>query len=977
MRERFMVFLRCFVVNASRFLGCFVSSDSNSFPVDHNANRVQALLGAPSHAPESAHVVAAHPTILRVFDVRTFAQILSAVVQSVMVFVVAFFSRFQSENHTVHGYRLSAFILRRSRTAIESVVSAPISAAGGEPIPLRKPIKIGSINYRVLALRKWNKTVGLVERLNNLVSFHGELHGSSSKGLVNFSRYLTIILLLFIAPLAFSQNTTVSGQVTDSGAQSWNSGTVTYKFNPVPSYNGPYSLAGGAFNPVTTYSTTMNASGAYSALSVPTNTAITPSGSSWTVTVCPQATSPCYNTSVILNTGTQTVNVTPPAISVTPGANVSVYSTSEVAGAAIGSQVYLIGTGLQLCGAVTGTTCTTWNTAGGSSGGGLPSGIASPLCNNGVPGVQITGSFVCGFIYNDGLPVSNTVTTTLNGSTITVPGGNLTALGSTVTGMIGWVTNTAQGYPSAPTCPASTFTVVDATHLTFTAANDCTATLTATGTLVIGHQDGANLTAAWTALGCGDLHLPTTSNNLAASPRSGAYIITNAGQWNTNTPSPYCTGGAPTNGYYAGNSVEGGIASTNIILSPDFAWNTTNCPLNNAIGVCFGSALANMRGIYIEAFGMTTCGSTQLIVVQGQGGGRAESVNVSNICWVGSGGNTNLTGMAWTGGNYHMSQGGVQFVGSVDCWNRDSGGSGYSNYSYASSCNNVSASNGGGLSVAVGSSLTDTNSVFYNNVIGGNLISTGGIFQTTSVSGTFQHYGGQDTAGAFVGSAYSNVAIYCNGASGNIVLNGNTIAMPAANGAGLWLFTSGCKAAVQNTKWTGVASANPVVLVAGTVFQNQGGNTPPNFGTSLFANSGQGQIIADGHSAAGTGTGTCTSSTTLFLRTTGINTAGAVMPTTCTATTADVGQRVSGARVIWGMTVTATHAGFSASSGVVTLLKNGSATALTCTIGTGTTCTDSNSAHYVTCADGDLITFQVTTQATEVLAGLNAFAMWD
>ena len=69
-----------------------------------------------------------------------------------------------------------------------------------------------------------------------------------------------------------------------------------------------------------------------------------------------------------------------------------------------------------------------------------------------------------------------------------------------------------------------------------------------------------------------------------------------------------------------------------------------------------------------------------------------------------------------------------------------------------------------------------------------------------------------------------------------------------------------------------------------------------------------------------------------------------------------------------GLTVTATHVGVSSSSGVVTVNKNGSATALTCTMGTTLACSDTT--HSVSFVAGDFITISFTTQASEVLAGV-------
>jgi hypothetical protein len=65
----------------------------------------------------------------------------------------------------------------------------------------------------------------------------------------------------------------------------------------------------------------------------------------------------------------------------------------------------------------------------------------------------------------------------------------------------------------------------------------------------------------------------------------------------------------------------------------------------------------------------------------------------------------------------------------------------------------------------------------------------------------------------------------------------------------------------------------------------------------------------------------------------------------------------------------------NAASGVVTVLKNGGATTITCTIGVGTRCVDG--VHSVALVVGDRIDFQFTTQAADTLAGVKAFVQWN
>src|ERR1700689_3188925 len=146
------------------------------------------------------------------------------------------------------------------------------------------------------------------------------------------------ILLMWccFALAAFGQSTTVSGQVTDSGSQAWNNGTYSFSFVPNPQYpNSQYTWTGGAFNSNAQINGNLSGSGAYS-VSIPSNANISPVNSSWKLTVCPQATSGCFTTPATTIFGsTQTLNVPPPAVTVTVAANVVplAYADSEVTGA--------------------------------------------------------------------------------------------------------------------------------------------------------------------------------------------------------------------------------------------------------------------------------------------------------------------------------------------------------------------------------------------------------------------------------------------------------------------------------------------------------------------------------------------------------------------------------------------------------------------------------------------------------------------
>jgi len=117
-------------------------------------------------------------------------------------------------------------------------------------------------------------------------------------------------------------------------------------------------------------------------------------------------------------------------------------------------------------------------------------------------------------------------------------------------------------------------------------------------------------------------------------------------------------------------------------------------------------------------------------------------------------------------------------------------------------------------------------------------------------------------------------------------------------------------------------------------------------------------------------TGTFTASTTVYMPGFGGS------ATTCTTTTAAGGMPAVNAGTIRNLQAKASAAAKNGSDGVITILKNGSSTGITCTIGTGTTCSDTT--HSASVAAGDVLTITVTTAASEPLANLNiAFELWN
>lgn len=93
--------------------------------------------------------------------------------------------------------------------------------------------------------------------------------------------------------LARAQSTTVSATVVDQSSTTWINGTWALDFVPNPNAGSPPFWNGNPF-PSTQwhYSGALDSSGHFSQ-SVPSNNFITPSGSTYTITVCPNATATC------------------------------------------------------------------------------------------------------------------------------------------------------------------------------------------------------------------------------------------------------------------------------------------------------------------------------------------------------------------------------------------------------------------------------------------------------------------------------------------------------------------------------------------------------------------------------------------------------------------------------------------------------------------------------------------------------------
>ena len=109
---------------------------------------------------------------------------------------------------------------------------------------------------------------------------------------------------------------TVTGTVTDANSQAYANGTYLFTFAPAAGIPGPYYFGGATFPITTSYSGSLDSSGAFS-VSMEPNNQITPSGSQWIFRFTPAADAPSYQTQLAINgAGDISSSITPPAIQV-------------------------------------------------------------------------------------------------------------------------------------------------------------------------------------------------------------------------------------------------------------------------------------------------------------------------------------------------------------------------------------------------------------------------------------------------------------------------------------------------------------------------------------------------------------------------------------------------------------------------------------------------------------------------------------
>jgi hypothetical protein len=152
--------------------------------------------------------------------------------------------------------------------------------------------------------------------------------------LISLTGGFRLIVFIFLCSIgAVAQTTTVTGPIIDPSGNTWSVATVHAVFVPTPNVPGPYVWSGGAFN-ANPPTVTTDAGGNFT-LTLPSNTSITPSGSSWQIITGPNATTSAAIASVMLSGGSLDISTAYTAVGgwpttrINPTPITTVYNTNQ------------------------------------------------------------------------------------------------------------------------------------------------------------------------------------------------------------------------------------------------------------------------------------------------------------------------------------------------------------------------------------------------------------------------------------------------------------------------------------------------------------------------------------------------------------------------------------------------------------------------------------------------------------------------
>lgn len=568
----------------------------------------------------------------------------------------------------------------------------------------------------------------------------------------------------------YAQNTTVTGNVTDSEGTAWAGGSWSLGFKASPSQPDPskYTISGSPLSAsVTTQKGTLDNSGNILLVTYDSSL-ITPTGSGWNLTVCPAASSPCWTFSFSTSGASQSItssfgsNLPPPRFKALNGAYG--YNDNEAQlDLSIGNSYWNVTSLSQRC-----YNGTAWQacSAGASS--------AAPLEDNLYFSPKCSGQPNCVLIKQDGKKENDCTT---NGTTtVTCPSGNFT---SADVGKIAWATTRGTNpyiFTDSLCAQTTIASVTNGTTVVLTAA--CSGSSAGNSVFYWGTDDGP--TIANTVLGCNAYHMSTAATMIFSSKATGRNSTCNDFfQPVMGSPGPAWIG----DGF--------GASQVSIEMTPNFDWGSCGT-------TCFGSSSRTIANILLHASGLKSSanancanGNGKVVLTANAVSSEIYGVDVAGICP----GATGMVGVQMQNTDEMFTAGGVQDVGTIACQATTSAAMAM----YANDCHNNDVAGGLGLSVINSAQLSTYSSSPINavQVSGANTIyssygsSYGGLVEV--VSGKFQSYSDsfsgtvQVDSGATLATMNSSYHGITN--TGTVISQGNnkTNAAMNTNNGGNWL----------------------------------------------------------------------------------------------------------------------------------------------------------------------------------------------
>lgn len=571
----------------------------------------------------------------------------------------------------------------------------------------------------------------------------------------------------------------------------------------------------------------------------------------------------------------------------------------------------------------------------------IPSGASSTGSYGTVLDATKFGVQSGGIIYDASFSTSKTISFPNNDCPTTAqPGWIVFGVSSAATFQsIGSVTVPQGVLAAGSVCTSGTGTIT----VPIAATANCTPSLSQLCALVFGPDNSTALTNFWNAA--------VISQCTSAVLPQGVFL-TQTAQFNANSTTPgFCRDGAGN--FWNGPSISGNSSypGTQIVPTPNFAFSSCSGGLTDAC--FFGSTSIFVHDLIVNGAGNGVCAAAANAksLVELQGGAQQSNAYMQNVVLAGWCGTTN----SGTAATFGLRMAEASMVGVHNTWVVGFGSTAcgadtllaneYVNW-YSGACVSGQA-NPCGLNFNANGIWNDFGGLYGNcdaNTTVGLRVASG----TFNGSNTqvAQFFSGQ--TGTFNIAVISGATMNCTGCS---ILNNL--------GTGTAISLQG-NLNLLNTNVTATGAGGVTLAGVSTgLLKDLGGNTF----TTTAANTLVQANVGGSNAISTKCTGTATSSVTLFLPGFGDSTAD-----TCTITASTVGFKVPAAGKILGLFATAGTAGFAAGSGVITIVKNGTNQTMTCTIGTGTTCNDQTVSHYVTVAQGDIITLSMATVATETLA---------